>query len=48
MDALKDFMTQYGEKMHDHEVADILQDMYDLIHEEHILIDDLANYLMGR
>ena len=34
--------------MDDHEIQEILDDCIELIHDESILIDDLANYLMSR
>ena len=41
-------MITNGEKLADHEIDEILLDLTDLVHEEFILIDDLANYLMTR
>ena len=42
------YMVTNGEKLADHEIDDILLDCQDLVHEDFILIDDLANYLMTR
>ena len=41
-------MTTNGEKLADHEYEEIYADFADLVHEEYIIIDDLANYLMSR
>ena len=48
IEQLKYSMMQYGEKMQEHEVEEILQDCVDMIHEDAIIIDDFANYLMSR
>ena len=45
---LKYSMMTNGEKMQDHEVEEILADCVDMIHEDAIIIDDFANYLMSR
>ena len=42
------FMVTNGEKLAEHEIDEILLDCQDLVHEDFILIDDLANYLMTR
>ena len=48
VDVLKTTLTSLGEKMDDHEIQEILDDCIELQHDESILIDDLANYLMSR
>ena len=48
VETLKYSLNQFGEKMQDHEIEEILQDCSDLIHHDCILIDDFANYLMNR
>ena len=45
---LKLLMTTMGEKMQEHEIEEILQDLVDIQHEGIIQIDDLANYIMSR
>ena len=42
------FMINNGEKLAEHEIDEILLDCQDLVHEENILIEDLANFLMNR
>ena len=41
-------MTTNGEKLADHEYEEIYADFADLVHDEYVIIDDLANYLMSR
>ena len=41
-------MEYYGERMSKEEVDLILKDCADLIQDEYVLIDDLANYLINR
>ena len=48
VDNFKFSLGNYGEKMQDHEIEEILKDCVDLIHSDTILIDDLAAYLMSR
>ena len=45
---LKLLMTTMGEKMQEHEIEEILQDLVDITHEGFIQIDDLASYIMSR
>ena len=48
LDDLRFGLGNQGEKMQDHEIEEILQDCADLIHNEQMIIDDFANYLMSR
>ena len=48
IEQLKYSMMQFGEKMQEHEIEEILQDCADMIHDDSIIIDDFANYLMSR
>ena len=48
VEGLKNFMMNGGEKMQEVEVEEILADCADLIHEDYMIIDDFANYLMSR
>ena len=48
VDNFKFSLGAYGEKMQEHEIEEILKDCVELIHSDHILIDDLAAYLMSR
>ena len=43
-------MTDYGEKMAEHEIEEILADMQsaNLISGDDIFVDDFASYLMSR
>ena len=45
---LKFSLQSMGEALEDHEILEIMTDITDLIHEEYIMIDVLANYLMAR
>ena len=46
--SLKYNLLQMGEVLQEHEIEEILADCVDLIHEDSILIDVFANYLMAR
>ena len=48
VDTLRMSLTAQGEKLDEHEIQEILDDCIELQHDENILIDDLANYLMSR
>ena len=48
LDTLKYTMSNMGEQMQEHEIEEILADCVDLIHDDNILIDSFANYLMAR
>ena len=48
VEQFKYFMINTGEKMQDHEVEEILADCADLQHDEHMIIDAFADYLMNR
>ena len=41
-------MQNQGETMQEHELEEILADCTDLIHDEQIIIEAFANYLMSR
>ena len=48
IETLKFALTSQGEELQDHEVEEILADVQDLVHEDYIMIDTFANYLMSR
>ena len=48
VEQIKFYMSTSGEKMQDHEIEEILADCADLQHNEEIIVDDFANYLMSR
>ena len=48
IESLKYSLTTLGEGVEEHEIEELLADCVDLIHEDAIQIDVLANYLMKR
>ena len=41
-------LQSLGEKMTEVEIEEILADCHDLQHDDNMIIDDFANYLMSR
>ena len=48
VDTIRYYMLNIGEKMDEHELELILADCADIIHDDFMIIDDFANYLISR
>ena len=48
VESLSNYMQTMGEKMSEVEVEEVLADCVDLQHDDNMIIDDFANYLMSR